>query len=366
MYSVKETARNNPFPTESDEMNMKRITRHLKGVPSAKCLIEIIPFPQSVNVYSDSDWAGQPMTCKSTSGGVVQWGSSTTVSERQVRRSRTVCPDNWSCRRDFLERTGTLSDSREPCRQSICEGMGIQTRVANETCNVEVLVRPLRRRGSMFDVLRTHQLSYAASQTSRRVRVWRGTTPTAAESCPAELPHFLSWASPGGRAGLETSIAWALPRTSLLACTGAHWWVPVSRRLGGFRVHLITHSSFPCQHEGRDIDRASCRGTDIHANGASTSCTRDVHRTLTNQKLLNKTSHMGQLHCFLSLEPTNGHGRARLANEGVKAASWPHHRRPSPQWWALEEAQRHDRAAAAPASSTSPIETRLGLGRFRR
>ena len=42
MYSVKETARKITCPTESDEMNLKRIVRYLKGAPSAKSLIEII------------------------------------------------------------------------------------------------------------------------------------------------------------------------------------------------------------------------------------------------------------------------------------------------------------------------------------
>ena len=36
MYSVKETARKITCPTESDEMNLKRIVRYLKGAPSAK------------------------------------------------------------------------------------------------------------------------------------------------------------------------------------------------------------------------------------------------------------------------------------------------------------------------------------------
>ena len=64
MYSVKETARKITCPTESDEMNLKRIVRYLKGVPSAKCLIEIVTPPKFVNVYTDSDWAGQATTCK--------------------------------------------------------------------------------------------------------------------------------------------------------------------------------------------------------------------------------------------------------------------------------------------------------------
>ena len=62
MYSVNETAREIICPTESDEMNVKRIARYLKGVPSAKCLIEINRFFPFVNVYTDSDWAGKQQT----------------------------------------------------------------------------------------------------------------------------------------------------------------------------------------------------------------------------------------------------------------------------------------------------------------
>ena len=42
MYSVKETARMILCPAESEEMSMQRITRYLKGVPSAKCLMDVI------------------------------------------------------------------------------------------------------------------------------------------------------------------------------------------------------------------------------------------------------------------------------------------------------------------------------------
>ena len=77
MYSVKETARKITCPTESDEMNLKRVVRYLKGAPNAKGLIESITPPKFVNVHTDSDWAGQATTCRSTSGGVVQWGNAT-------------------------------------------------------------------------------------------------------------------------------------------------------------------------------------------------------------------------------------------------------------------------------------------------
>ena len=77
MYTVKETARKITCPTESDEMNLKRIVRYLKDAPSAKNLIEITTLPKFVNVKTDSDWTGQAKTCMSTSGGVVQWGNAT-------------------------------------------------------------------------------------------------------------------------------------------------------------------------------------------------------------------------------------------------------------------------------------------------
>ena len=77
MYMCQERADKITCPTESDEMNLKRIVRYLQGVPSAKSLIEIIRRSKFVNVHTDSDWAGQVSTCKSTSGGVVQWGSAT-------------------------------------------------------------------------------------------------------------------------------------------------------------------------------------------------------------------------------------------------------------------------------------------------
>ena len=55
MYSVKETARKTTCPTESDEMNLKRIVRYLKGTPSAKSLVENTTHSKFVNVFSDSD-----------------------------------------------------------------------------------------------------------------------------------------------------------------------------------------------------------------------------------------------------------------------------------------------------------------------
>ena len=87
MYTVKDTARKITCPTESDEMNLKRIVRYLKGAPSAQRLIEIITPPNFVNVYTDSDWAGQATTCRSTSGGVVQWKNATLTAWSRTQQT---------------------------------------------------------------------------------------------------------------------------------------------------------------------------------------------------------------------------------------------------------------------------------------
>ena len=87
MNSVKETARKITCPTESDEMNVKRIVRYLKGVPSAKSLNDIVTPPKFVNVYTESDWAGHATTCRSTSGGVVQWRNATLTAWSRTQQT---------------------------------------------------------------------------------------------------------------------------------------------------------------------------------------------------------------------------------------------------------------------------------------
>ena len=90
MHSVKETARKITCPTESDEMNLKRVVRYLKGVPIAKSLIEIVTPPKFVNVYRDSDWAGQATKCICTSGGVVQWVNATLTARSRTQQTESL------------------------------------------------------------------------------------------------------------------------------------------------------------------------------------------------------------------------------------------------------------------------------------
>ena len=93
--------------------------------------------------------------------------TNTANSELEFSWSRILCPDDWSCRRNgdetSLAGTRTRGDLREPCQQSVCEGMGIQTRFGtNETCHVEVHVCA-RRGGEEVDESRI--LQYEAEQS---------------------------------------------------------------------------------------------------------------------------------------------------------------------------------------------------------
>ena len=162
LYSVMETARKITCPTESDEMNVKCIAGLLKGVPNAKCLIEINTIPLFVNGYTDSDWARQQQTCTNTSGGVTQWRSATLSAWSRTQESVSLSSaqaELYALATGIDEDMATKHLSNELGYESICKGMGIQARAgSNETCNVEVHVRA-RCRGEEADdtCLRQHE-----------------------------------------------------------------------------------------------------------------------------------------------------------------------------------------------------------------
>ena len=74
-YSVKEVCRRMAKPVEGDWQKLTRLGRYLKGAP--RCVLEYrwqVANGPSVG-YTDSDWAGDRKTGKSTSGGIIMLGS---------------------------------------------------------------------------------------------------------------------------------------------------------------------------------------------------------------------------------------------------------------------------------------------------
>ena len=74
-FACKGASKNMSRPTQRGWEILKRVVRYIKGRPR---LIQRFPWEsmsQRLDAFADSDWAGDHRTLKSTSGGVIQWGS---------------------------------------------------------------------------------------------------------------------------------------------------------------------------------------------------------------------------------------------------------------------------------------------------
>ncbi len=67
-------------PREADWVMVKRVARYLVGSPRSIQMFEWQCTPSTIVTYGDSDWTGKERDRKSTSGGVVIWGSHTLKS----------------------------------------------------------------------------------------------------------------------------------------------------------------------------------------------------------------------------------------------------------------------------------------------
>jgi hypothetical protein len=74
-YAVKQCCSHASSPRESDMMRIKRLVRYLSAFPSVVMTFEADDDFKTLTVYSDSDWAGDRATRRSTSGGCVYFRS---------------------------------------------------------------------------------------------------------------------------------------------------------------------------------------------------------------------------------------------------------------------------------------------------
>jgi hypothetical protein len=74
-YAVKELCRGMAKPTSRHASALKRLARYLVGRPRVVLHFEWQSAPATLDVYSDSDWAGCAVTRRSTTGGVLMRGS---------------------------------------------------------------------------------------------------------------------------------------------------------------------------------------------------------------------------------------------------------------------------------------------------
>ena len=76
-YAVKELARSMAAPTKGDWQRLKRLGRHLKGIPRLQQRYDWQQSQTIMKTYSDADWAGCRETRKSTTGGCATVGRHT-------------------------------------------------------------------------------------------------------------------------------------------------------------------------------------------------------------------------------------------------------------------------------------------------
>ena len=74
-YSTKELCRKMSSPDGNDWLKLKRLARYLTGKTRPRMIYEYQSKPEHLEVYTDTDFAGCARTRKSTSGGVVMFGS---------------------------------------------------------------------------------------------------------------------------------------------------------------------------------------------------------------------------------------------------------------------------------------------------
>ena len=74
-YATKEASKYMSAPTEGNWIPLKRIGRYLKGNPRLVQMFRWQSATRALHTYTDSDWAGDKITRKSTSGGIAFLGA---------------------------------------------------------------------------------------------------------------------------------------------------------------------------------------------------------------------------------------------------------------------------------------------------
>jgi hypothetical protein len=74
-FAASVLARSMATPKVGDEVPLKRVLRYLRSHPACRIVFKYQNAPTGIQVLSDSDWAGDKTTRKSTSGIMVQFGA---------------------------------------------------------------------------------------------------------------------------------------------------------------------------------------------------------------------------------------------------------------------------------------------------
>ena len=99
-------------PSVADWALVERVAKYLKHRPAVECVYRWQSSCEAIDAYSDSDWAGDKLTRRSTSGGMVCWG-------RSVLKS-------WSTRQTVVARSSGEAEFYA-LSKSASEALGVRS-----------------------------------------------------------------------------------------------------------------------------------------------------------------------------------------------------------------------------------------------
>ena len=111
-YATKSISRYMSEPRDYDWIAVKRLGRYLKGAPRMIQHFEFQDMPGKVTTYTDSDWAGDKVSRKSTSGGVIMLGKhvvKTWSSSQQVIALSSGEAELYALLKGAAQTKGTMS-----------------------------------------------------------------------------------------------------------------------------------------------------------------------------------------------------------------------------------------------------------------
>ena len=115
-YATKEIARNMATPTEGNWLLMKRMARYLKGCPRLVQMFRWQDPSFDLSTYTDSDWAGDKISRKSTSGGIAFRG--------------THCIKSWSSNQTIIALSSAEAELYALLKGA-CQTLGLKSMAAD-------------------------------------------------------------------------------------------------------------------------------------------------------------------------------------------------------------------------------------------
>jgi len=124
-FAVKEICKKMASPSRSDWDKVKRLGRYLKMYPKVEILFPFGQIDSNLQVFSDSDWAGDRDTRRSTSAGSVMWGGATLKA--------------WTRQQKTLARSSAEAELYA-ANLAVSEAMGIQSLLKDMGVNVNIVL----------------------------------------------------------------------------------------------------------------------------------------------------------------------------------------------------------------------------------